>query len=329
MENHEILGEVGNTLKTLNENVPTHVKAGFYKALVRLGSALIDVPIAKLEGFAQEIRATTQSRESLVRKVGEEIKSNIETSKEYSDYAVKMFSEKILRKQINIDAVTSITASEINNTIYNANDQSSKELSDEWLDEFEEICRNKSSDDMRMIFGKILAQEIRNPGFSSIKTLKTISQLDRDIAEYFLQFSRICVHVKRGDQIVAVFAPEFKSGPFNIGDFTEFNIAPAVVILLKEFGLVSDSSDYSIVFDSSEFSDNIKGIHEFYMGDKKVYVQKKNSGAKDLVHMNGQIFSTAGKDLYSIIRPDFNIAVENKLNDYFNEEGYNLVGSPL
>ncbi|RZL69117.1 MAG: hypothetical protein EOO93_02495 [Pedobacter sp.] len=95
MNTNEVLGELNQAMSTLNDNIPEPIKQGFFRAIGRLGSAALDIPTAKLEGFAQEIRATNESRLNIIKSVGENIGQNIETPKEYSDFAVRNYSKKI------------------------------------------------------------------------------------------------------------------------------------------------------------------------------------------------------------------------------------------
>ncbi|WBX98368.1 DUF2806 domain-containing protein [Chryseobacterium gambrini] len=326
MESNEMLGELQNAVYAINENVPADVKAGFFKALSRFGSALLEIPIAKLEGVAQEIRSTNQSREKLIGLVSESIGSKIETAKDYSDFAVRNYSKKILREQLNIDAVSTVAANELNSANYSNYNIPRSEISDEWLDEFESICRNKSSEDMRTIFGKILAKEIINPDKVSLKTLRVVSQLEKNTAEYFLEFAKICIYLKDSDgNIQSVLAPGFTSGPFKVYDFSCFNISPTCIIILDEFGLINDTKEYEIPFMPKSSNSQKNYIQEFWIGNSKFSIEKTNALSKDKLSMGGKILSSAGVDLFSILSVEPNMNLLTRLTDYFSKENFKLI----
>lgn len=324
MDLNQIAGDVSNAMTTIRENVPPSVRQNFLKACDRLGSSLLDIPIAHLEGIAQKIRAKNESQKKLMSTVGDSIASKIETAKEYSDYAVEKYSKKILREQVNIDAIATVAAEQINANTYSETITNNAEISNEWLDEFESIARVKSSEDMRVIFGKILAKEATKPGSISIKTLRIISQLDKHVAEKFLEFSKICVYVKNEDYISAVFAPEFTSGPFQVADFKSFDIAPSTIVLLREYGLLTDSKDYGIGFKHKDSEGVEIGICEFSIGNKDILLEKGNDLAKERTGMNAQVLSTAGVHLFSIIETTPHADLENKIVEFFKKVNYNV-----
>lgn len=323
MTNNELLNEAGAIYNAINENVPPAVKANFFNALGRLGSSIIDIQLAKYEGKAQEIRATNAARNKIPAAITDKMIEKLEVNRLYADFAVEKYTNKILREQVNIDAVTTIAANELNNMNYEHLEVKG-EVSHEWLDEYESICRKKSSDDMRSIFGMILAKEVTAPGSFSLKSMQVISQLEKNVAEHFLLFSQICVHVQDKNRIVAVFAPEYTTGPLQPANFSAFNISPSVVVLLKEFGLLSSSNDYSIAYSpKSEKSDY--GISTFWTSNGSYSIDKTNKDAKDKLYMNGILLSTAGKDLFSIIDVTTNDEVVNKLRSFFENNQYALL----
>ena len=68
-----------------------------------------------------------------------------------------------------------------------------KTVNDDWLNSFEEEARQKSTEDMQFLFGRILAGEIRKPGTYSIRTVKILGQLDQNVAILFKRLCSLCV----------------------------------------------------------------------------------------------------------------------------------------
>lgn len=76
-----------------------------------------------------------------------------------------------------------------------------EEISEDWLNIFEKEACNKSSEDMRLLFGKILAGEIHKPSSYSMKTIKLISELDNEAAKLFQICCSLCVSQQPVDKV--------------------------------------------------------------------------------------------------------------------------------
>jgi len=63
-----------------------------------------------------------------------------------------------------------------------------KEIEDDWLNLFARIAEDKSSDELKSLFGKILSGEIRSPGSFSLRTLQFLATLSKDDAQAISQF---------------------------------------------------------------------------------------------------------------------------------------------
>ncbi|WP_185975133.1 DUF2806 domain-containing protein [Mesorhizobium sp. WSM4310] len=62
-------------------------------------------------------------------------------------------------------------------------------LEDDWLNFFEDYAEKASSENMRKLWGRILAGEIRKPGAFSLRTLRIASELDRPTVSLFQEFA--------------------------------------------------------------------------------------------------------------------------------------------
>ena len=72
-----------------------------------------------------------------------------------------------------------------------------KEIEDDWLNVFARVAEDKSSDELQILFGKILAGEIMRPGSFSLRTIQIMATISKKDAEYlsnllaFLVASRV------------------------------------------------------------------------------------------------------------------------------------------
>ncbi|WJI61672.1 DUF2806 domain-containing protein [Mesorhizobium sp. C416B] len=65
----------------------------------------------------------------------------------------------------------------------------SADVDDDWLNFFEGYAEKATSENMRKLWGRILAGEIRKPGAFSLRTLRIASELDRETASVFQEFA--------------------------------------------------------------------------------------------------------------------------------------------
>lgn len=62
------------------------------------------------------------------------------------------------------------------------------EIDDDWLNLYARLAEDKSSEELRSLFGKILAGEIRKPGTFSLRTMQFVSALSREEAHKISDF---------------------------------------------------------------------------------------------------------------------------------------------
>ena len=237
------LSTLTDVLESAVTGVPAPIRKNFFKAFGQLCTAAVDVPVAWLEGKAGEIRATTEARQDVIMKSGRGISERISIPQEYIDKASSKFASKIVKEQLNLDNVMLNATNEINsNKGIETSETPVRDISEDWLNEFENIARLKSSENMRFVFGKILAVEILNPGSLSIKTLKIISQLDNKAAELFQVLCGLTISLRLRNQIfdARVVSLEGNAGSNSLA---KYGLPYDALIVLHEYGLVTSDFD--------------------------------------------------------------------------------------
>lgn len=162
--------------------IPAPLKKGFWAAAARLGSGLIDIPAAKLESYAEDTRAATAARKLLMESTAKSLASEFQHAPEVARRAQARFASKILREQVNIEDILKIAADDLSTSTIS---EEPKSINDDWFNHFESEAINKSTDEMKFLFGRILSGEIKNPGSFSIKAIKLISEIDQNTANNF------------------------------------------------------------------------------------------------------------------------------------------------
>ena len=78
----------------------------------------------------------------------------------------------------------------------NSEGNNQAEISSDWLNSYEDIAENMSSDEMQTRFAKILAGEIKRPSSFSIKSVKLLAEIDTQTASLFARFCSCCIMQK-------------------------------------------------------------------------------------------------------------------------------------
>lgn len=159
------------------------------KAISRLIGATVEVPAAYLDSFAQGIRDKTDARSMLTKAVAEKAAELAVNDPEVLDRALNTMLARSYRAQKNKDAVAKIAVEELSKAPPPSDSQGP---SDDWINKFERYAEDASSDDLRLMFGRLLAGEVRAPGGVPISTLHLVSVLDPLTAKLIEQVLPYC-----------------------------------------------------------------------------------------------------------------------------------------
>ena len=217
--------------------IPAPVRRNLFKAIGQLSSAVIDIPVAYLEGIADERRAETAARIRLTNRSAEQIAQQMQTDPEYARVAAQKFGNRVIREQVNLDLISQKAASEIRDafesTDQSGRDQSDDTVNDDWLNAFETEARLKSTEEMQTLFGKILAGEIRKPGSYSTRTVRILGSLDQSVANHFMTLCSMCISAQFQD-----IRASSLGGNASDNALKEYGLDFATLNLLNEYGLI-------------------------------------------------------------------------------------------
>jgi hypothetical protein len=302
MDNSEFsLEKLTDGLGDIISGVPAPVRKNFFKACAQLCTAAVDVPVAWLEGKSAEIRATYEARIQIIKKEGNNIAEEIQVPKEYISRASEKFASKIIKEQLNLDEITRNAASNLADEEHKKTSSSTNaEIGDDWLSEFENLARLKSSEDMKIIFGKILSGEISSPGTFSIRTVRLISQLDNEAAKLFQLLCSMTVTMDVGYPVDARVVS--LSGSAANNSLAKFGLSFDKLNILQEYGLII--SDYNswmrygpcIAHNGNQVSAILRFKNRkygFIPTDKERYDKE--------LKLDGIALTKAGKELLTII----------------------------
>ena len=189
-----------------------------------------------------------------------------------------------IRKESNCERVLMLAANEV---------QQSESVSDEPLDEdwqtrFFDIVGDVSSEGMQLVWSKILAGEIKQPGKFSLRTIETIRNVSQSEAEIFQKVLPLILKSK-----IASTDCYFVCSETDI--LRKYGLSYDMMLRLSECGLFN-ASDLSAEFSVS----NQKESGIAYNNDKMIIVWGINDKATDL-SCGIYVLTRAGSELYSIL----------------------------
>lgn len=104
-----------------------------------------------------------------------------------------------IREQENLEKVFDVAADEIKQIT----DSSNVSVDDDWITRFTSIAKDIGSNEMRYIWGKILAGEIEKPGSFSMRTLETIRNISQKEAQVFQKIVPLVIQGNAGLMIAS------------------------------------------------------------------------------------------------------------------------------
>ena len=183
----------------LDSTIPAPIRQNVLKALDRLGSALIDIPVGALERRSAEKRSESEARIKITEAVNAQIIQQIKVDPEFPQRASNTFAKKILREQYNLEKILGFATDILKKRKYDdsANQQGESEMErsidDDWFNIFEKEASQKSTEEVQHRFARVLAGEIEKPGSYSIRAVKILGELDQYVAALFKTLCSACL----------------------------------------------------------------------------------------------------------------------------------------
>jgi uncharacterized repeat protein (TIGR03899 family) len=201
-------------------------------------------------------------------------------------------------KQLNIETITSNAASELNNEP----PVTDEPVDEDWINRFFSYAKDISNEDMQILWGKILAGEVKNPNSFSIRTLDIIRNLSKEDANIFIRIANFAIDggtmhfIYRGDAIMTNFELHEK-----------YDVKYHDILTLREAGIVQDGDHINLEIGYEHESNETK----FSIGDYRIYIIKQINEHETSLPVYG--FTRSGRELLKLITPSPSIEY---LNDF-------------
>jgi len=203
------------------------------------------------------------------------------------------FMYQEMKKQQNIDDVVDAAYHELENVV-NVSDEP---LDEDWITSFFDFVANISSHQMQVVWGKLLAGEITQPGSFSIRTLDILRKLSQNEAMLFKKIIPLILKCP-GDSSGTFFDYFILNGGTEEDDdiLTKYGIIFPNILTLKESGLISGESILVIEF---KIKPHEKEFIEGY--DAIIEIENTSDEVLHVAH-SAYVLTETGKELYQVVK---------------------------
>jgi hypothetical protein len=180
----------------------------------------------------------------------------------------------------------------------------------DWTTRFFRIAEDITSDQMQILWGKVLAGEVKTPGSYSLRTLDLLKNITKKEAEMFVKVGQISFITG-----VKVFVPNYDNGKylkekFDL-DFTDF-------LLLREIGLLVESD---LAFHLTPGEEDTETT--FICGNTCIFIKRLKETPKQTLPVIA--FTEIGRQLLQLVEkkpaePDY----IKKFATHFRNEGVSI-----
>lgn len=218
------------------------------------------------------------------------------------------------KKQENLEHITAFAAG----ILISAGPVTNQPVDEGWASRFFRLAEDISVDEMKALWGRILAGEIKTPGSFSLRTLELLKNLSKSEAECFIKVGRLAI--ESDNQAFVTFSnidEEFVN--------TSLDITPYDEMLLQELNLLASQPRQLSVDDVGENDEK----SFFFIGDTALHVTPVVSQFITRKYARTPIptyhFTSIGKELLQLIdKVEPHIAYVQSVAEFFTSENFKV-----
>lgn len=167
--------------------VPQPIQKSIFKAIGSLLEGLIDLPVAKLNQLTQAINDKTEANKITTSALAKAAADNMVNDQELVVIAAEAYLPTAVRKIRNRFKVAQCAVDNIKDKAREVDSDRTKAPDENWMNNFMRYAEDASSEELQDRMGRLLAGEVLNPGAYSLTTLRTLNELDSNLAFDFLE----------------------------------------------------------------------------------------------------------------------------------------------
>lgn len=198
--------------------------------------------------------------------------------------ATERIAYKNIIEQENVENITSFATKEILST----ESVSGEKISKDWIYKFFKLAEQVSEEEMQIIWGKILAGEVKKPNSFSIRTLEILSSLTQNDALIFSKLANFAI----SDNIYPI-AYIFHKKHMDEFNKNELGLIYSDIMIMEDIGLISTSKSF-ISYKYQEYKRT-----EIIVGNNRLEIEIREQAKEQRFPAKG--FTRTGTELLRLI----------------------------
>lgn len=223
--------------------------------------------------------------------------------------------DDLVQFQINRDAIALEAADYVAKNF--PDDDTDGEIDSDWLSEFWARAEKKSGQEIRTLFGRVLALESLSPGSFSLSTLAVLSTLDREVAPEFEKLCNMSVFAGRRAYVIVL-------GGTSKDPFEDYGLQFEALMELDAAGLIAGTTTLIATWEP-DATGRDPDASDFNIGGKGFTAEFGESGSDSKKTFDIIAFTNAGIEIASLISLDLNDKYVNDLRAYLKKSGWSLL----
>ena len=236
------------------------------------------------------------------------------------------------KRQRNIGAVVSHAAAELGDK-----DVPNNETDHDWTARFFNGVQDVSSEDMQLLWARVLAGEVERAGSTSMRTLSILRNFDKTTAEIFKKLCSLIIirYIDNNDHIFDAMVLSLEGDPGN-NALQSYGLSFPVLNILNEHGVIiptyHSSSNYrtSVIAPApgSEAREALCIPFKYQGNCWLLSPVSGNSIGKDL-WLSGVALTESGKELLKVVDVERMSDYTNDLVEFFEGKQLEMIETPI
>ena len=229
------------------------------------------------------------------------------------------------KRQRNITAIVSQAAAELNE-----DEVDDREPDHDWTARFFNGAQDVSSEEMQLLWAKVLAGEVERRGSTSLRTLGVLRDLDRGAAQIFGRLCSGSVSIRPdGNTFLDARVPSI-GGNAGTNALRKYGLGFGELNILNEHGLIiSDYNswyDYKMCVGVSHGSPGQFLRIPFWFQNRFWVIESDSDGRRDKeFRLSGVALTRAGQELSRVVALETNAKYAADLTSFFAKRGFRMV----
>ena len=287
------------------------------------------------KGEAERQRILTEARtenlrayalaQAQARGLLESPESSFQGEIEISDLITARIRFQEEKRQRNIRAVAEQAAYELGDK-----QVEDREPDHDWTARFFSEVQDVSSEEIQLLWSRILAGEVERPGRTSVRTLGILKNLDKETANLFARLCSLCISIRLGsDNLVDARVPSLgKDASHNA--LKDYRLAFGMLNILNEHGLLipdyNSWRDYRmcIGLQVGSPSSQVVRIPFQFRGTAWILESIGARSTTSQFRVSGVALSQAGMELSRVVTPDADEKYARDLQAFFASQSLRM-----